>query len=66
MEFLLEENALLRDTLRRIVQRICSVADNGRFDDYAKGWDDAITESLTIIEDESGVGIDEILQPKCN
>ena len=66
MEFLLEENALLRDTLKRIVQNIHNAGGAYGFDDYAKGWDDAITEALTIIEQESGVTIDEILQPKCN
>lgn len=66
MEFLLEENEVLRNTLRRIVQAIHDAGGSDACDDYSKGWDAAIAESLSIIEQESGVTIDEILQPKCN
>lgn len=66
MEFLLEENALLRDTLKRIVQRICNELIDDAAAGFDEGYDTGITMTLNIIEEESGVTIDEILQPKCN
>ena len=66
MEFLLEENILLRQTIRKIVQKI----QNELIDDAAAGFDEgfdaAITMVLGIFEEESGVTIEEILQQKCN
>jgi len=66
MEFIEQENALLRETLKRIVKRIFDAGGCDGADDYDRGWDMAICEALRIIEDESGVTVSEILQPKCN
>lgn len=30
-------------------------------DDYSKGWDDAITEAIRVVEEETGIRISEIL-----
>ena len=66
MDFLLEENALLRETIKRIVRKVHELGGTDANEEYSKGWDNAIGCSLKIIEEETGVSIDEILNPKSN
>lgn len=64
MDFL-EENKLLREKIRNITQRVYAAGGSDSTHDYDKGWDDAIAEVLSIIEEEAGLTAEEIMNPKC-
>lgn len=66
MEFLVDENKRLRNVIREIAQDIHDAGGCDAGDDYSEGWDNAIAQSLSIIETKSGVTIDEILEHKCS
>jgi len=62
-DFVHEENALLRQTIRNIVSKVKELQCT---DPLFTDWNNAINETLTIISEETGLSIEEILNPKCN
>jgi len=64
-DFSHEENALLRQKIRNIVAKVKELFGDS-VDPYSKGWDAAIEEVLEIVTIETGLSIEEILNPKCN
>ena len=60
-----EEGKGLRDIIKRVVQKLLEVEGVEDAQGYSKGWHDAIIFALGAIEEESGVTIEEILNPKC-
>jgi hypothetical protein len=49
------------ERIRHILFQLHSVGGCGAQDDYSKGWDEAITEAIRIVEKETGIGIGEVL-----
>lgn len=45
----------------RILLRLHNAGGCGAQDDYAAGWDEAITEAIKIVEEETGTRIEEVL-----
>ena len=39
----------------------CQKKESGATDEYSKGWDDAITEAIRIVEEETGISIADVL-----
>lgn len=46
---------------RRILLRLHGAGGCDAQDDYSKGWDAAITEAIGIVENETGINIEEVL-----
>lgn len=46
---------------RRILLRLYEAGGCGAQDGYAAGWDEAITEAVRIVEEETGTRIGEVL-----
>ena len=46
---------------KRILLRLHEVGGCDAQDDYSKGWDEAITEAIKIVEEETGIRIEEVL-----
>ena len=51
----------MEDKARRILLRLHEAGGCGAQDEYAKGWDEAITEAIRIVEEETGTRIEEVL-----
>lgn len=51
----------MQEKLKNTLLRLHNVGGCGAQDDYAKGWDEAITEAIRIVEEETGVRIEEVL-----
>lgn len=62
MEFVLEENMQLRNTIKRIVQKIEMLEKDKK---CLSEREEALREVKEIIETEAGVTYEEILHPKC-
>ena len=45
----------------RILLRLHEAGGRDAQDDYSKGWDEAITEAIKIVEEETGIRIEEVL-----
>ena len=46
---------------KNILLRLHQAGGCGATDEYSKGWDDAITEAIRIVEEETGISISGIL-----
>lgn len=46
---------------KNILLRLHQTGGCGAMDEYSKGWDDAITEAIRIVEEEMGISIAEVL-----
>ncbi|MCX4340019.1 MAG: hypothetical protein OSJ72_10280 [Lachnospiraceae bacterium] len=46
---------------KRILLRLHEAGGCDAQDDYSKGWDEAITEAIKIVEEETGIRIEEVL-----
>ena len=46
---------------KRILLRLHAAGGCDAQDDYSKGWDEAITEAIKIVEEETGIRIEEVL-----
>lgn len=51
----------MEETARHILLRLHEAGGCGAQDDYAEGWDEAITEAIRIVEEETGTRIEEVL-----
>lgn len=51
----------VEDRIKRVLFQLHHVGGCGAQDDYSKGWDEAITEAIRIVEKETGIGIEEVL-----
>ena len=47
--------------VKRILSRLHEAGGCDAQDEYAKGWDEAITEAIRIVEEETGTRIEEEL-----
>ena len=47
---------------KNILLRLHEAGGCGASDDYTKGWDDAITRAIKIVEEETGVPISEAFE----
>lgn len=56
-----KEYERMDDRIKRILFQLHSAGGCDAQDDYFKGWDEAITEAIRIVEKESGIGIEEVL-----
>lgn len=52
----------MEDKARRILLRLHEAGGCGAQDGYAEGWDEAITEAIRIVEEETGTRIEEVLE----
>lgn len=48
--------------VKRILSRLHEAGGCDAQDDYSKGWDEAITEAIRIVEEETGTRIEEVLE----
>ena len=55
------EDSNAREKSKRILRRLHEVGGCGAQDGYAEGWDEAITEAIRIVEEETGTRIEEVL-----
>jgi len=46
---------------KRILLQLHEAGGCDAQDDYSKGWDEAITEAIRIVEKETGIRIEEVL-----
>lgn len=51
----------MEEKAKRILLRLHNAGGCGAQDDYSKGWDEAITEAIRIVEEETGTRIEEVL-----
>lgn len=51
----------MEKTAKCILSRLHEAGGCGAQDEYAQGWDEAITEAIRIVEEETGTKIEEVL-----
>lgn len=51
-----------KERTERILLRLHEAGGCGAQDGYAEGWDEAITEAIRIVEEETGTRIEEVLE----
>lgn len=51
-----------KKTAKCILSRLHEAGGCDAQDDYSKGWDEAITEAIRIVEEETGTRIEEVLE----
>ena len=56
-----EQIDAIQEKGKNILLRLHQTGGCGATDEYSKGWDDAITEAIRIVEEELGVSISEVL-----
>lgn len=51
----------MQEKTKNILLRLHNAGGCDAQDDYSKGWDEAITEAIRIVEEETGTRIEEVL-----
>ena len=51
----------MQEKAKRILLRLHNAGGCGEQDGYVAGWDEAITEAIRIVEEETGTRIEEVL-----
>lgn len=50
------------DVIKNILLKLHGVGGCDATDDWAKGWDQAISVALCIVKKETGIGIEDVLE----